>query len=78
VFKKCQGLGGHTSKAHPGLSKNYERKMMIRNNRTEDRHLLEEAKKAITLMMPEMKKDDPAYAKTMRHIRQGLTKSLQN
>jgi len=48
VFKKCQGLGGHTSKAHPGLSKNYERKMMIRNSRTEDRHLLEEAKKAIT------------------------------
>ena len=37
-------LGGHQSKAHPGTSSNYQKKLEIRAARTEERALLVKAK----------------------------------
>ena len=37
VFKRQVQLGGHASKAHPGKSVNYQRKMAIFQKRTHDR-----------------------------------------
>jgi hypothetical protein len=44
MFEKSQALGGHCSKAHPGMSKIYEQKMITRNEREHERDLLLEAK----------------------------------
>jgi len=33
VFKFCSALGGHVSKAHPGLSEAYEHKKRVRDTR---------------------------------------------
>ena len=40
VFEKPQALGGHWSKAHPGESKQYRYKMLIRNSRVIEREVL--------------------------------------
>ena len=37
-------LGGHQSKAHPGTSRSYRRKLEIRAARAEERDLLQRAK----------------------------------
>ena len=44
TFAKTQGLGGHMSKAHPGMSQSYAEKMETRERRTEARQLLQKAK----------------------------------
>ena len=44
VFAKSVALGGHQSKAHPGTSSNYQRKLEIRAARASERQLLENAK----------------------------------
>jgi hypothetical protein len=47
--KKCfkefsgQGLGGHMSRAHPGESKDFQKKLDTRNRREEKRKLLRDA-----------------------------------
>jgi len=43
-YSKSVALGGHQSKAHPGTSANYKRKIEIRQSREEERKLLERAK----------------------------------
>jgi len=47
TFKKLQGLGGHTSKAHPNFSQNYARKILIRNEREDVRIRNKEIKKIL-------------------------------
>ena len=37
VFNKSVALGGHQSKAHPGTSKSYARKIEIRAARVDER-----------------------------------------
>lgn len=44
IFKKPQALGGHWSKAHPGESKFYQKKMEIRDERENEREQLNLAK----------------------------------
>ena len=44
VYPKSVQLGGHQSKAHPGTSSNYKRKIEIRESRATERELLEKAK----------------------------------
>jgi hypothetical protein len=44
TFKAFQALGGHTSKAHPGESKVYKAKMERRDERTDARNILKQAK----------------------------------
>ena len=43
-FKKPESLGGHVSKAHPGMSVIYAKKIERRTQRAPDRKLLAEAK----------------------------------
>ena len=43
-YSKSVALGGHQSKAHPGTSSSYKRKLEIRQSREEERKLLERAK----------------------------------
>lgn len=43
-FKKPESLGGHVSKAHPGMSLIYAKKIERRTQREPDRKLLAEAK----------------------------------
>lgn len=38
-FKFCSALGGHVSKAHPGLSEAYEHKKRVRDTRELERDL---------------------------------------
>ena len=38
-FKFCSALGGHVSKAHPGLSEAYEHKKRVRDTRQLERDL---------------------------------------
>ena len=47
VFEKSCSLGGHTSKAHPLMSKIYKRKMEIRNRRSHERCTLQKAKEIL-------------------------------
>jgi hypothetical protein len=44
TFKAFQALGGHTSKAHPGESKVYKAKMERRDERSDAREILKQAK----------------------------------
>lgn len=44
-FKFCSALGGHVSKAHPGLSEAYEHKKRVRDTRQLERDLHQEALK---------------------------------
>jgi hypothetical protein len=44
TFKAFQALGGHTSKAHPGESKVYKAKMERRDERSDARDILKQAK----------------------------------
>lgn len=43
TFKKFQCIGGHVSRAHPGMSEAYEKKMQFREARTPQRELLQKA-----------------------------------
>ena len=43
-FSNGVALGGHVSKAHPGQSKKYNRKLLVRSAREEERKFLQEAK----------------------------------
>ena len=43
MFKFCSALGGHVSKAHPGLSEAYEHKKRVRDTRQLERDLQQEA-----------------------------------
>ncbi len=42
-FKICSALGGHVSKAHPGLSEAYEHKKRVRDTRQLERDLHQDA-----------------------------------
>ena len=44
TFRNGVALGGHVSKAHPGGSPTYNRKIEVREARTRDRLFLEKAK----------------------------------
>mmetsp|Transcript_10253 Transcript_10253/g.11689 ORF Transcript_10253/g.11689 Transcript_10253/m.11689 type:complete len:125 (+) Transcript_10253:650-1024(+) len=44
-FTVRQGLGGHTSRAHPKMSKSFQEKKDIRRKRMFEREILDEAKK---------------------------------
>lgn len=46
-FKKPESLGGHVSKAHPGKSLIYAKKIQRRNEREPDRLLLAKAKQIL-------------------------------
>ena len=45
TFEKFQQLGGHKSKAHPGCSASYIRKLEVRTNREGERDILKASKK---------------------------------
>ena len=47
-FKKSVQLGGHLSKAHPGKSESYNKKMAIRKANEQDREFLKQAKEWFT------------------------------
>ena len=47
TFSGPQGLGGHISKAHPGLSKSYSQKVKTRELRAPQREMLEQAKRML-------------------------------
>ena len=44
TYAKAVSLGGHQSKAHPGESNRYRKKIEIRESRTDDRQFLQKAK----------------------------------
>ena len=43
-YPKSVSLGGHVSKAHPGTSVNYSKKLAIRKSREVERSFLKKAK----------------------------------
>lgn len=47
TFEKPQGMGGHMSKAHPGVSKVYLEKMVTRDLRAPKRAILQKAKEML-------------------------------
>lgn len=53
-FKKPESLGGHVSKAHPGKSAIYAKKIARRNEREPDRLLLAKAKEILLQKDPTM------------------------
>ena len=48
TFLKTQSLGGHTSKAHPGNSLDYKRKLEVRKSRDLDRNCPKKVKLQLT------------------------------
>ena len=44
-FEKPVQIGGHVSKAHPGMSQSYNKKRVIRKAKEQDREFLKQAKK---------------------------------
>ena len=53
-FKKPESLGGHVSKAHPGKSVIYAKKIARRNEREPDRKLLAKAKEILLKKNPDI------------------------
>ena len=51
-LKSFTALGGHTSKAHPKQSKDFAKRMQIREERTLDRQMLEQAKNIFKGLYP--------------------------
>ena len=51
VFESARQLGGHTSKAHPGMSIGYQLKIETRLKRTKNRDLCQNTKKFLSLKL---------------------------
>ncbi len=49
TFATPRSLGGHTSKAHPGQSEDYQKKLQVRESRKPDRECLQAAKEQFKL-----------------------------
>ena len=71
TFASHTAIGGHISKKHPGMSKEYARKIVTRVSRTEERELLELAKLAI------LKVDQKVDLKTHRSLLASVKRLLK-
>lgn len=71
-FKKPESLGGHVSKAHPGKSLIYAKKIERRTEREPDRRLLAEAKEIVLKQYPglDLIKNRALVTKTKNQLKQ--------
>ena len=78
-FAAAVQLGGHTSKQHPGTSKNYNKKLQIREANTTNRVFLKKAKEWIlehTLL--DLRKDRDKVTKVKNILIAGGTPTLDS
>ena len=74
-FKACSALGGHVSKAHPGLSVAYEHKKRVRDTRHLERDLHQQAVQMYKKQLSECNGD--LNRNTIKRIKKDLVKSDQ-
>lgn len=75
VFEKSCSLGGHTSKAHPLMSKIYKRKMEIRDRRSDERGTLQKAKEILEERDLGIHKGSADYIKQINKIKKEIKRT---
>jgi hypothetical protein len=76
-FNSCFALGGHFSKAHPGMSTNYNRKKIVRERREHERTLHKESMKIYEKKEKDVKILEQVKKNNLSNINRVLIKKIK-